>query len=57
MLTVEEVREWIISKLLKEPKLGENYADWHTKNGECGLTIKVCSQIFDITINHSNHKL
>lgn len=50
MLTAEKVREWIINELLAVPKLGENYVDWHTEDGECGLTIYPCGQEFEIII-------
>ena len=50
MLSAEKVREWIINELFVEPKLGENYVDWHTESGECGLTIYLCGQEFEIII-------
>ena len=30
MISVEKMREWIIEALINEPKLEENYIDWHT---------------------------
>ena len=30
--------------------LGENYVDWHTKNGECGLTLMTTMGDYDIVI-------
>ena len=49
--TVEDIRRWIISAVLGEPKLGQNYVDWHTENlNECGVTIKYPSSEFEIII-------
>lgn len=50
MLTAEKIREWIIYELLSKPVLGQNYVDWHTESGECGLTIYPCGQEFEIII-------
>lgn len=52
MITVEKIREWIIEALINEPKLEENYIDWHTENlGECGVTIMFSKENqFDIII-------
>ena len=50
MYTAENIRNWIINELFVEPKLGENYVDWHTENGECGLTIYPCGEEFEIII-------
>ena len=30
--------------------LGKNYVDWHTKNGECGLTLMTAMGDYDIVI-------
>ena len=30
--------------------LGKNYVDWHTKNGECGLTLMTTMGDYDIVI-------
>ena len=30
--------------------LGKNYIDWHTKNGECGLTLMTTMGDYDIVI-------
>ena len=30
--------------------LGENYIDWHTENGDCGVTLMSASGDYDITI-------
>lgn len=58
MLTVENVRKYILNKLCKNPLLGFNYIDWHTDNsGECGLTIRIGNQVFDIIIRNSDKKL
>lgn len=48
----EDVRRAIIEALFNNPKLGENYIDWHTESGECGLTIiyKNQNERFDIII-------
>ena len=51
MLKPETIRHWIIYGLLNEPKLGENYIDWHTEDyGECGLTLIYPHDEFDIVI-------
>lgn len=50
-MSVENVRTLIMESLLTKPVLGENYIDWHTENaGECGLTVKLEGQEFDIII-------
>lgn len=48
--TAEDLRRWIIYAVLGEPHLGENYVDWHTETGECGLTIKYPAHEFEIVI-------
>lgn len=53
MRTVEDIRKQIIETFFNNPKLGENYIDWHTENsGECGVTImfKNANEEFDIII-------
>ena len=50
MLTCEKIREWIVNGIWNNPKLGVNYIDWHTENGECGLTIYPCDEEFEIII-------
>lgn len=45
-----DIRNEIINKFLVNPVLGENYVDWHTENGECGLTIMLGDKKFDIII-------
>ena len=51
--SVEDIRKNIIEAFFNNPKLGENYIDWHTENsGECGVTImfKNANEEFDIII-------
>lgn len=53
MTSVEKIRKQIIEAFFNNPKLGENYIDWHTENsGECGVTImfKNENEEFDIII-------
>lgn len=50
MITVEAIREWIVMELLNKPVLGQNYVDWHTEDGECGVTLMYGKEHFDITI-------
>ena len=51
MKAVEDVRKQIIEAFFNNPKLGENYIDWHTENsGECGVTIMYSDEQFDIII-------
>jgi len=58
MVSVEDFRTFLLKHILSKPRLGINYIDWHTEeSGVCGLTVKVCSQVFDITISHSKTKL
>lgn len=42
----------IVEALFNNPKLGESYIDWHTEDGECGVTImfKNANEEFDIII-------
>ena len=56
MRTVEDMRKEIVEALFNNPKLGEHYVDWHTENGECGLTImfKHADETFDIIITRRN---
>jgi hypothetical protein len=37
MRTAEDIRKEIVDGLFNKPILGENYIDWHTDDGECGL--------------------
>lgn len=37
--SAEEIRKQIVEAFFNRPKLGENYIDWHTEDGECGLTL------------------
>lgn len=58
MISVEDFRTFLLKHILSKPRLGINYIDWHTEEScVCGLTVKVCSQVFDITISHSKTKL
>ena len=52
MRTAEDIRKDIVEAFFNNPKLGENYIDWHTENGECGLTLmfKNANEEFDIII-------
>lgn len=52
MRTAEGIRKEIVESIFNTPKLGENYIDWHTENGECGLTLifKHANEKFDIII-------
>ena len=52
MRTEEDMRKQIIEAMFNNPKLGENYIDWHTEGGECGLTLmfKNTNEKFDIII-------
>ena len=52
MRTAEDIRKNIAEALFNNPKLGENYIDWHTEDGECGLTIifKHANEEFEIVI-------
>jgi hypothetical protein len=52
MRTAEDIRKEIVEGLFNKPILGENYIDWHTDDGECGLTIifKNAKEEFDIII-------
>lgn len=52
MKAVEEIRRHIIESFFNKPILGENYIDWHTEDGECGLTLmfKNANEQFDIII-------
>lgn len=50
--TAEDMRKQIVESLFNDTKLGENYIDWHTEDGKCGLTLifKNANEIFDILI-------
>ena len=52
MRTAEDIRKDIVEAFFNNPKLGENYIDWHTENGECGLTLmfKNANEEFEIII-------
>lgn len=50
--TAEDIRKEIVESMFNKPILGENYVDWHTVDGECGLTLifKSANEKFDILI-------
>ena len=51
MTTSEElVRRHIIESTFVNPILGVNYIDWHTADGDCGLTLFFPHDRFDIVI-------
>ena len=56
MRTAEDMRKDIVEALFNNPKLGENYIDWHTEDGECGLTLmfKNAKEEFEIIIRRRN---
>lgn len=51
MYTEEDLRKNIVESVFPTPLFGENYIDWHSDNGECGLTLIIGDDYFDITIN------
>ena len=50
--TAEDMRKQIVEALFNNPQLVENYVDWHTEDGKCGLTLifKNANEMFDILI-------
>lgn len=52
MRTAENIRKDIVEAFFIHPKLGENYVDWHTEDGRCGLTLmfKDTNEEFEIII-------
>ena len=52
MKTAEDIRKDIVEAFFNNPILGEHYVDWHTEDGECGLTLmfKNANEEFDIII-------
>ena len=52
MKTLEEIRKNIVGMFFDTPVLGENYVDWHTEDGECGVTLifKDANVEFDVII-------
>lgn len=53
-MSVENLRGILLSMIYDKPELGKDYVDWHTENsGECGATISLCGQKFDIIIRHA----
>ena len=50
-VTAEMFRKILIDAFWDGNKiLGKNYVDWHTKNGECGLTLMTTMGDYDIVI-------
>lgn len=55
MVTVEQIRSKILEAILPVGELCKDYIDYHTENhGECGLTVKLDGQQFDILIRVDN---
>jgi hypothetical protein len=52
MRTAECIRQWIVGAFFNNPILGIHYIDWHTEDGECGLTLifPSANEQFDIII-------
>lgn len=50
MRTSEDIRKDIAEAFFNKPILGKHYIDWHTDDGECGLTLMFRDQKFDIII-------
>lgn len=52
MKTAEDVRKDIVEAFFNNPILDKHYVDWHTEDGECGLTLmfKNANEEFDIVI-------
>jgi hypothetical protein len=52
MRTAEGIRQWIVATFFNNPILGKHYIDWHTEDGECGVTIIFpnTNEQFDIII-------
>jgi hypothetical protein len=54
VMSVETLRTILLSMIYDKPELGKDYIDWHTENsGECGATIFLGRQKFDIIIRHA----
>lgn len=54
VMSVETLRTILLSMIYDKPQLGKDYVDWHTENhGECGVTISLNKQKFDIIIRHA----
>ena len=50
-ITAEMFRKFLIETFYDgNGILGENYIDWHTKNGKCGLTLMTTMGDYDIVI-------
>lgn len=53
-MSVETLRSILLSMIYDKPELGKDYVDWHTENSdECGVTISLGNQKFDIIIRHA----
>jgi hypothetical protein len=53
-MSVETLRTILLSMIYDKPELGKDYIDWHTEDsGECGVTISLGRQKFDIIIRHA----
>ena len=52
MKSAEEIRKQIIESFWNKPVLGKHYVDWHTEDGESGLTLMFndTNEKFDIII-------
>ena len=52
MKSAEEIRKQIVESFWNNPILGKHYVDWHTEDGECGVTLmfKSTNEEFDIII-------
>lgn len=57
MNKVEQIREEIVNGLFNNPVLGENYVNWQTEDGDCGLTViyKNQKEKYDITIKQKEN--
>lgn len=54
VMSVETLRNILLSMIYDKPELGKDYVDWHTENsGECGVTISIGNQKFDIIVRHA----
>lgn len=49
-MTEEKIRKLIVEAFFNKPILGKHYVDWHTEDGECGLTLMLRDKKFDIVI-------
>lgn len=50
-VTAEMFRKFLVETFYDDNGiLGENYVDWHTKDGKCGLTLMTTLGDYDIII-------